>query len=444
MRFRIAAPVMIVIAATAVPVRAQVLEAPPRVGGTPRPAGPARARQELRTLFNLMGGFDDNLQPGETGLSGFENRDSGYLAFSDAALRYQIEKGGHSFHVNTRGFMSTYRSVGLGPSYGGDVNTGARATIGRTMIDFEQSVDYEPYFTIGAFGALSAELGAANPDTSTANAITRDRSWSIASSGHIGREWNQRLTTDLTYTYQQRTFVEGASFDTKGQAVTGAIGHTVFRRGRVQSSYTYSDSDFQVADGSLIPMKSQQIEAGYDHRRDLSRTRSISVGGGVGGTHVDTLDGETRLPIRYWSPTGHGSVRYDFGRTWNLSGDYRRTISALQGLSPIFYNSDTATIRAGGELSERVSSAFIFGYVNGQAGVGSEGRYDGYTGSGQLRFALTRFWALAVLYNHYQYRLSPEASISLHVAPELHRNTIMVGFNWNLPLVTPRGGDVVN
>jgi hypothetical protein len=444
MRFSLAAPVMIVIAATAVPLCAQVLEAPPRVGGTPRPVGATRVRHDLRTQFNVMGGFDDNLQPGEPGLSGFENRESGYMGFSDAALRYQVEKGGQSFHFNTRGFMSTYRSVGLGPSYGGDANTGARATLGRTMIDFTQTVDYEPYFTVGAFGALSGELGAASPDASTANAITRDRSLSVASSGHIGREWNRRLTTDLTYTYQQRSFLEGANFDTRGQAVSAAIGHTVFRRGRVRSSYTYSDSDFQVADGSLTPMKSQQIELGYEHRRDLSRTRSLSFSGGAGGTHVDTLDSETRLPIRYWSPTGYGSIRYDFGRTWNLSGDYRRTVSALQGLSPVFYNSDTATIRTGGEISERVSSVFIFGYVNGQAGVGSEGRYDGYTGSGQLRFALTRFWALAVLYNHYQYRLSPEASISLNVAPELHRNTIMVGFNFNLPLVTPRGGDIVN
>ena len=80
----------------------------------------------------------------------------------------------------------------------------------------------------------------------------------------------------------------------------------------------------------------------------------------------------------------------------------------------------------------------IFGYVSGQAGVGSEGRYDGYTGSVQIRYELTRFWSLGVLYNHYQYNLSPEASLSLHVAPELHRNTVMVGFNWNLPFVTPR------
>lgn len=435
MRLSLAAAVVIAVIGAASPSPAQVLEAPAR-GGLP-PDTTSRPHAEVSAQANLLGGFDDNLAPGDSGDT-FEERGSGYTGFADASVRYWYGTVERSVDVNSRAFLTSYRGVGIGPAYGGDVNANGRTSLGRrTSVNFTAGLQYDPYFSLGAFGSLTPELGTASPDQNTSNAVTEDRSWSTSSSASLTHNWTRRLSSDFAYTHTRMTFVEGSNFDTRTHQASAQIGHTVWRGGQIVGSYTYMDNNYILLDGSRLPMTNEQMDLGYQHTRQLSRTRALTFSAGAGTSRIQTLDNDTRAPIEYWSPSGYGTLRYDFGRTWNISGDYRRTVSVLQGLTPEFFNSDSATIRTGGALASRLTTVFVFGYVNGQAGDTTDGRYDGYTGSGQLRIQLSRNWSSGIVFNHYQYQLNPQASVSLGVTPEMHRSSVMAGFNWTLP---PVGG----
>jgi hypothetical protein len=421
-------------------VSAQVVEAPPRpvrgVFGGGRPPDPTRTRQELFTQFTLLGGFDDNLSDGE-GAGSFQPRESGYMGYGDAAVRYFVGRDVRSFDVNTRGFMNTYRNAGVGPSYGGDLTASGRANLGRSSnITASQTVRYSPYFTLGTFGALRGELGAANPDANPTNAVNeRDRSWVLDSSAQFHHDWTRGLGMDAGYSLSRTTYVRGLAFDSLTHSVSLGAGQEIGRSGSIRGAYRRSDSDHDQQDGGTIPLINDTIDVGFAYQHDLSPTRRFSYAFGSGGIRVETLDSATRTPIEYWSPSGYATLRLDFGRSWNVSADYRRAVSVLQGLTPESFISDTGTLRAGGFLGSRVEAVVIAGYVNGQAGNGLEGRYDGYTGTGQLRFLLTRWWAGLVSFNHYQYRLNTVASESLRVPAEMHRNAIRVGLSWSVPLV---------
>src|SRR5689334_13661492 len=113
---------------------AQVLEPPPRpsrglFGGGP-PPDPTRSRQDLDLDGSILGGYDDNLVS-PAGGNAFVPHPSGYIAFSDVALRYSAGRPERSFQFGGRGFMNTYRNAGIGPSYGGEQTMSAHTPLGR-------------------------------------------------------------------------------------------------------------------------------------------------------------------------------------------------------------------------------------------------------------------------------------------------------------------------
>ena len=176
------------------------------------------------------------------------------------------------------------------------------------------------------------------------------------------------------------------------------------------------------------------IDIGLEHERNLSRTRRFSMTFGGGAQHVDQVDPLTREPIEYWTPTGYGSLQYDFARTWSVAGDYRRGLSYIHGIVPQTYISHTASLRAGGYVSERLEGSIVLGYGNGQGGASADDQYDGYTGTLQLRTRLAGGWSAITTYNHYQYRLTEDASLFLGVPTQVHRNSIWAGLSWSAPI----------
>jgi hypothetical protein len=167
---------------------------------------------------------------------------------------------------------------------------------------------------------------------------------------------------------------------------------------------------------------------------------SFSAGGGAG--HVETTERLGGAPAEYWTPSAFGTARLDVGRSWSLSGDYRRSTTVLQGATAEPYAADTAQISVGGDLQRWLETVFTVGYGSGVSGQSSqdllEGRYDAYTAGMQMRFRLPAGWSSIVSFTHFDYRLNAVASRLLDAASDVQRNTVRVGLGWKLPLYTAK------
>jgi hypothetical protein len=422
---------------------AQVLQPPPRpvrgLFGGGRPPDPNRARQELTVTANLLGGYDDNLVPSSGGGDTLAPHPSGYIGFADAQLRYFFGRTARSLEAVGRGYMNTYRNVGLTPSYGGDLSLRAGTDLGRrSRLQMTGSVRYDPFFSLGIFGGLEDVEDVETPDANPTNALTESRSWSSDASALLHHGWSRRTRSSIGYSFRNRTYVEGGGFDSRTQAGSVGLERSLGRRTSLRAQYRYSDGEHEQQNGAVRPLVTQTIDLGLSYLRPLSRTRHLTISGGGGSQYVDTISGATGANLRYWAPSGHGSVRLDIGPSWSVAGDYRRAVSVLEGISPEPFVSHAGTLSVGGFIGSRLESVLTASYSNGRSGYGSEteepGDYDGYTGTAQFRIRLTRWWSTLVSVTHYQYRLSDAASESLGVPSEMHRNAVRLGFTWTLPL----------
>ena len=111
----------------------------------------------------------------------------------------------------------------------------------------------------------------------------------------------------------------------------------------------------------------------------------------------------------------------------------------LQGLTAQAFFSDSASVRLGGLLTDRMEAAFAGVYANGRirgAGNTSDpGRFNSFAVTSQLRVPVTRWWSAVVHYIHYQFTLNAVASQTLGISPRGQRNAVSVGFTLQVPLV---------
>jgi hypothetical protein len=421
---------------------AQVLELPPRpyrglFGGGP-PPDPNRARQDLKVSGNVLGGYDDNLTPPSGSVVG-QSYPAGYTAFSDAALHYSYGNIDHFFSVGGRGFMNTYRNIGIGPSYGGEQSLHGRTGAGRRVdLQLDETLNYAPYFSLGLFGPVQGVPAHSDPDANPTNGLKQTSSWTTRAGGTMNYRWTRSTKTDVGYTFNRVKYVDAAAFDGRTQSVTAGLEHMVSRAVAIRFGVVGNDAQYVQPDGASTSIRDQSVDAGFRFTRRVSRTRQLSVSGGAGAVRTRTLSPFTREALTFVTPSGYASARLDFARSWNLAGDYRRTVSAPQGAAPQAFISDAALITSGGYPTRWLETVVSFGYSNGVTGGTADGvepgRYDAYTGTAQIRFRLTRFWSALVSGSRYQYTLNGVASESLRVAPRLDRNSLRVGISWQLPL----------
>jgi hypothetical protein len=449
---------LLALTAVAPSVAAQVLQPPSRPSrglfGGGQPPDPNHTHQELELSGDVLGGFDDNLStPGSNDM--FGEHPAGYIGFGDASLRYFMGREARSMTVTGRGYLNSYSDVGLGPSYGADQTFLAHTTLGsRTTVRVGEGLHYVPFFSLGLFSPLTETAGASDPDRNPTNAVSVTRSWASDLSASITQAWTRRLHTDASYTFNKQTFVEGVGFDSTTNAVTLSADQSLGRTTSIRGSYRRSVSTFVETNNVTRPLNNDSIEGGFNYQRNVTRTRRVAFSAGLGALHVDSYDQGRLGPYQYWAPSGYGSARIDLTRSWSLSGDYRRAVAVLEGLTPQAFVTDSAMVRAGGFLNRRLEAVLSGDFATGQAGQSQGavqiGEYSGYTGTAQLRVLLRRGWSTVVSYNYYRYNLSAEAVQFLGVSPHLNRNAVRIGFTWNAllfgtrvdtPARTPGGRD---
>jgi hypothetical protein len=419
--------------------QAQVLEPPVRPArGQVRQPDPNRTYQNLSVGLDLLGGFDDNLAPESGGSSAdFAPRPSGYLSVSTAKVDYEVGRNQRSVNVSGRSYSTSYRNVGLTPNYGGDIRVRARSTIGRrTRAEIRQSVNYDPFLSLGGFSVLSPDTGVQALESNPTTEIGQIRSWTSDTSAFLSQRWTSRGEFQANYGFNKRAYETDAGFDSSTHTAGAGYEHSIGRSTRIRGSYRHSNVrslDFQ---NNLRPLMDHTAELGFHFGRNVTRTRQIAFSAGAGATYVDTLNESTKQSLTYWTPAGYANAQMDVGRSWVISANYRRGISMLQGLSPQQFVTDAAHLGVGGFLGTATDVTLSAGSSTGQTGASQDetGRFRSYSVTAQLRFAITRWWSAMLNYTRYRYTLNETASSGLGVSSEMNRNAIRVGLTFTLPL----------
>ena len=441
--------IVLVACGLAVPAQAQLLDLPSRssrglFGGGP-PPDPNRTQNDLTLHVNFLGGYDDNVAPyGSTSQIAL-TRPSGYTGLTDVQMIYDLGNHDRSFDANARGYMNAYRGVGMPPTYGGEMDMRAHTNVGRDddLSGFFRA-SYDPYFALGAFNQPSGSGTVGVPTSNQNYALDESRSWAINADTSYSHALGDKKNLTGSYSYGQRKFDEGKMYDNLINAGQVRFGTPVAGRLSVDTSYRYSDERF-TQHNDLVNRRTivdQTIDGGARYDKDLSATRHVSLTGGAGALYVDGTDYVQKHTFAFWEPSGYGGAALDFNRSWSLSGQFRRALSVLQGVTPDPYIQNTSTVSLGGYLARRIEGVFEAAYANARAGYSASalgaGHFDTYSGTAQLRFQLTRSLSTAVIYNYYYYQLDQAAQESLHVASPVRRNAIRVGFTWQQLLMTSR------
>ena len=440
---------LVCVCAAAADASAQQVQRPARpyrglFGGGP-PADPNRTRSELTFTGSLLVGHDSSVSPGGSGgaIDPTLERRSGGTLTGEGALKYFHGRDRRSVSIDGRAVTLGYTGIGVDPTLGGYASLSGETNLGRVMqLRLYQSFAYEPTLVLDSTtstGGLSPIAGVDAPvaaPVGVTSGYLEQRSWSSNSSVSLDRRWTPRHTTQVVAGYLRSTFLDELGYDTRSVSTHASHSWQFARTSTFRTLYSHNDSTSDAsASGLTTPMTHQRIDASFGYARRLSPTRHLSLSMGGGGTYVTTLNPATRADLNYWMPSGAGSLSVDLGRTWSVAANYLRGVSVLQSVSLTSFATDSANVAVNGLVSSRIETSLTATYSNGQAGgANTRGRFENYTGSLQVRYALSRCCATAVNYDYYVYKFRDVADLSTDFLSNFDRQAIRVGFTLWLPL----------
>jgi hypothetical protein len=395
-----------------------------------------RSRRDLTSQVNLVAGVDRDQTSGVTDHLPASGSSQYIVGFGDASLDYFSGIATRYVNLGSRTYAYRYREA-EGTAYGGDVSGGVRTPLGgRADVTVSQTVQFRPFYSIGSFSALEGELGQVSPDLNPTNSVSsRARSLDLQSSARLGRDWSRRFRSEAGYSFGRTTYDTASAFDTLTQRGFASMSRGLGRTSGLRASYSLVGDTYTLHDGGQSSMTNHTIDVGLEHRRNLSRSRRVTFGYGSGAIHVLTEDPTTHGTVQYWTPAGFGMVRLDLGRSWNVSADYRRDVTPLQGAVPEPFINNATTLRAGGTIARRFELVLMAAHSTGEAGGGGAGRQTSYVGASQLNVLVAPGLSALFSFNHYDYRLNNAAGATLGVPPAWQTTTLNAGLTWTLPII---------
>ena len=409
---------------------AQVLERPTR-------ASERSERDEWRRLtfgVTTLGSWDDNLTAEQAAFDPDVPAQSGYTGFADGSLLFEQGGQSQSFNTSGRGYVNTFRNVGLGPQFGADIQAQFVRTFGvRHRLEAKQELRDEPFYSIGAFSGLRQGVAVEPlPDANPLNGVENRRSWAAGSRIALTSQWSLRNAVAASYGYDARQFRDRIG-DTRTHNALLSYNRTVGRRSILKFTYGYTEAEFRELTG-WIPADMHVGEAGVNLERRFSATRRLVVGFGGGAVQARTLDRRTRDRYEVLAPAGFSMVRFDWARSWSTSVDYRRSVGTLDGLSAQAFTTDAVVVRVGGLVSRRAEATFAASYSGGRFDR-QAASFDTYAGTSQLRLMLTQDWSALISHSYNRYTLRNVDLLFPGLPSAFDRNALRVGLTLNVRVI---------
>jgi hypothetical protein len=308
----------------------------------------------------------------------------------------------------------------------------------RTRVFVNGTAAYSPSYLYGLFPTINEqEPGQSIPDAPD-YAVNSQESYSYSAMASLTHGLNARsdvsLSTDVSYTDFVRETAAIRDFDNYG--VNAAYARRLSRHNTLSLSYRYRRGRF----GSLAAGETVEngLSVGVQFARPLSASRKVTFAFNVGAATTDLPEGAAVQGIsgRFYRATGDANLAYDFGRSWQVRGGYRRGLEYVAVLrDPVFTNGAVASMD--GLLSRRVLLTVDAGYSSGASVVNlnSSGAFTTYTGSVRLSRGLTRTLALYAQYLYYYYDFRGSLQLQPGFPRTLDRNAARVGLTWWVPLI---------
>jgi hypothetical protein len=425
--------------ASASPLLAQAINPPPRPGAPPRQGD---TRQELGVSGSVQAGYDEN-QVTQGAVNAPAPIRSGQSMHGSVSLRYLVGNSARFVDVSGSESVYNYSNSVTGPRYASSVMTVAATPLGaRTTARVTHSLQFAPYFSLGAVAQPDPAAGPVGGidtiDTTPATGYVATRSRANIVSSSLDRTLTRRTSVNVGYTFAFHDYLDGPAFDTTTHSLTAGIGHTISRSVTMSASAHKSNSDYVLQDGEIRPHDALGVDLSVGYRRQVSPTRGYSLSVSGGARESRSIAPISRLPVRYWAPSGSGSASFAIGRSWSVTANYTRALRVLQGIAPDTFQTQSTRLNVGGVIAGPVDTVVTVGFSDGKTVRASEttrpSAFEALAAAVQFRVRLVSSLALMISATRYDHRLNPDAQITLGVAQRVQRSGARVGVTWSLPL----------
>jgi len=318
---------------------------------------------------------------------------------------------------------------------------GLSANLSRTTsLLINQTVAYSPSYLYRLFASVApSEPGQANVGSNYG--VNDNPSYSydtnIAVTQRMGRR--NRLSMAVGGRYTDYVGVTSIADDAEPlrDLMSYETGVTFIRdagrSGHVNLGYTFKRAQYLGSDATA-----HGLNIGFDYDRPLSPTRRTQLKFSVGSVMlqalaVDASQGNLRQRYQF---SGDMALSRQFGRTWQASGAYRRSVGFMEGFSsPVLL--DAITVSTTGRFSPRADLLLTASYSLGDAAVArasTSSGFSSYTGNVRTRVALTSFLAVYGEYLYYFYDFSNSILLPIGAPPKMSRNSAHLGLTVYVPM----------
>jgi len=415
----------------------------PAAAQTPRPERPYRGlfgggvgntEQLLTGNLTLAGGYDDNVFAAESG-SGLGSDSplaasrSNYGELS-GGLTYSLDRPrtavGASLSASTRYYSSQEDFFG---TYSGGVGASLKLS-SRTTLAANQSLTYQPFFTLQLFPSLFDPLLGQPTPADLDYGIAPDRHVNYMSDVSLTSTVSRRGSVDVGYNRQRSNF-EAADRDFSFWGANAGYQHQLAKGLGLRAGYAYWESQYLADTAGGRRIRGYTIDAGVDYSRALSFSRRTTLSFSTGSSAFIYAE---RTQYHF---TGSAQLNHEIGRTWNASAAYHRGVGFVESFDePVIADSLTAGLS--GMITRRLQFQSGLGASIGEVGLGLGGQQNGfatYYGTLQLNYAVTRYLGLGVDYSYYRYSFDQGVALPPGITAERDRQSVRASLILWAPLL---------
>ena len=400
------------------------------------------ASQTLDFTASLTEAYDDDVLA-DTGTT-FERvggaRRAGFFTALSPSLSYQRLGRTAQFNANVSSSFAHYEDLGGLRSISHSGAIGAAAQLGNTRLMVNQTIAYSPSYLYGMFPSVEEPAPGLAVPVGPDYDVGDSKSFSYGTVVNVTRPVTRRGNLSAFANYSLADFhgsLEARRPDVRSFGAGATFSRHMTRNTSLRFGYTYRGGDVG-GDGIASKTVAHGFDVGTSFSRPLSATRRATFAFSVGSSAVSAVEEATVIgQERRYRAHGSASFGYQFNARWQARANYQRDLQYVPDFAdPVFTDGVTVAVEA--LLSQRMDLMGSVSYSNGSSALASAqdaATVDTYTGDVQLRYALTRTWALYASYLYYFYEMTARTPSSATVPPGLERSGVRVGLTLWLPLL---------